>query len=111
MKSEDCSVKFYSLQIRDNCVPSSSNVLDVVESIIKEGGNEAPSEETAEVIEARFQRLINTLNEKHVPYKLDGDHVKVGPVRIERPYRTNNFISTNPLALQRTQAMLVNVLV
>lgn len=97
-------------ELLPGCIQCTSEAIEVVDKIIRNEAEPSQSTEDEAAIEDRLKRLTELLSSKHVPFSKDDNIIRIGPVRIERPYRANNLLSDNALALQRTQKMLTDIL-
>jgi hypothetical protein len=97
-------------ELAEECVPCSSKTIELIDNIIQECIEPKNDAEDNATIDARFKRLTDFLTSTHVPFTNDNQVIKIGPVKIERPYRIENFNSTNMVALQRTQKMLSDLI-
>jgi hypothetical protein len=97
-------------ELLTGCVPCTSESIELVDKLIQ--GEVAPVQSTEDesIVEERLKRLTAFLTSKHVPFIKEEALIRIGPVRLERPYRAENLLSDNALALKRTQQMLADVL-
>ncbi len=91
--------------VQPGCVSCSTSVIEEMDKLVSP--ELSANEEDGPVVEDRLKRLIEGLTAKKIPFTLlDDKTVQVGPVRIEKPYKVDNFMSTNVVALKRTKGML-----
>lgn len=88
-------------------VPSDESIIEAIDNFLKPKEEEKESDE---VISARKQKLIDHLTKQNVPITVDEHFIQIGPVRLVHPFKPNNLISENVVAVQRTKTMLTTIL-
>jgi hypothetical protein len=92
------------------CVPCTSDPIELVDKLIQGQLTPGQTTEDESIVEERFKKLTEFLKSKNVQFTQAEGVILIGPVKLERPYRAENLLSDNALALKRTQQILANVL-